>query len=328
MIMKTKILICFGALLGIAAVGVRKQLELPKVAVTAQVVDEQGAPIAGAMVKFVFGEAHNANAIVRVEGMTDGEGKFTGEGYSDGSFGATIVKDGYYRSGITVPELTDIVNGKSQAVLGRSILRHIGKPVALYAKRVKTEAPVLDQACGYDLEKGDWVSPWGTGEKSDLTFLVHRDYKDWFNFAVEAEMTFAQPHDGLLRMQSPSYAHNSVFHWERTAPEIGYLAPHHIRFINHDPRSNQPPEKTFDTTKEREIGYFLRVRTLEENGRIISANYGKITGDIAIDPRDAKTCTISFTYYLNPTPLDRNLEWDTTKNLFRSLKQEETPNEP
>ena len=85
---------------------------------------------------------------------------------------------------------------------------------------------------------------------------------------------------------------------------------------------------TFDSSKDREQGYFFRVRTVEENGRIISANYGKITGDIGIEPRSNKTCLIFFTYYYNPTSLDQNLEWDPRRNLLQGLNREQTPTAP
>ena len=35
-----------------------------------------------------------------------------------------------------------------------------------------------------------------------------------------------------------------------------------------------------------------------------------------------------FTYYFNPIPNDRNLEWDTKRNLFSGLTDMETPREP
>ena len=57
------------------------------------------------------------------------------------------------------------------------------------------------------LEIGDWVSPYGKGQNSDLTFKVRRDFKDWFDFTVEADVTFAQPLDGLVRMHSPAGGH-------------------------------------------------------------------------------------------------------------------------
>jgi hypothetical protein len=70
------------------------------------------------------------------------------------------------------------------------------------------------------------------------------------------------------------------------------------------------------------------VRTIEENGRIVAANYGRIIGNIEIKARDSKICQIIFTYYFNPAANDRNLEWDMTKNLIAGLKPEQTPREP
>jgi hypothetical protein len=51
---------------------------------------------------------------------------------------------------------------------------------------------------------------------------------------------------------------------------------------------------------------------VDATGKIISANYGKIYGDF-----------MNFSYYLNPTPNDRNVEFDPKRNLFTKLKTEE-----
>jgi hypothetical protein len=61
---------------------------------------------------------------------------------------------------------------------------------------------------------------------------------------------------------------------------------------------------------------------------IVSANYGRINGDIGIDPRDTKTCMILFTYFLNPTSLDRNMEWDPKRNSLSGLSWEDSPRQP
>ncbi|MGH7991175.1 MAG: hypothetical protein ACREDS_13420 [Limisphaerales bacterium] len=58
---------------------------------------------------------------------------------------------------------------------------------------------------------------------------------------------------------------------------------------------------------------------LDENGRVKSAFYGKIYGDFTLDPINSKTTLILFTYYLNPTPNDRNVESDPSRNLFGNL---------
>jgi hypothetical protein len=70
------------------------------------------------------------------------------------------------------------------------------------------------------------------------------------------------------------------------------------------------------------------VRTVEQNGQIASALYGKIIGGIGIDPRKVKVCGIGFTYYLNPTPNDRNMEYDVGKDLFKHLGEFDAPRAP
>ena len=330
MTMKTKLLICLGALLGVAAVdAVKNKVEMPRAKLTVRVMNEQGAPMPDALVTFNFMDPARRNAI-QVEGLTNAEGTFSGEGQTDGVMSGGVSKEGFYQGGFSFKGFTGLKNGRWQPwdATYTTNLRLILNPIPLYAKRVRAEMPVLGNPCGYDLEKGDWVAPYGKGLTSDLIFKVRRDFEDVFNFTVEAEVTFAQTSDGLVRMFAPAVGQYSSFRWERFAPEAGYTAPHAIRFINRDPRSGKNPELSFDMTKGHEQGYFFRVRTVEKNGRIISANYGKITGDIGIDPRDSKTCTILFTYYLNPTTLDRNLEWDTKRNLITGLSREENPREP
>ena len=232
MTMKTKLLICLAALLGVAAVDAVKKLStLPKLRVTARVIDESGNPMSGALVSFVFGEPNNAKAIVKVEGVTRSDGLFTGEGYSDGSYGAGISKDGFYRSGLGAAPVSGIVNGRWEPwdKTYDAILRPIGNPVPFYAKRVQTDIPVLDQPCGYDLEKGDWVAPYGKGTKADFIFKGHRDFKSRNDFEVRVEMAFSSRRDGVLKTELPAIGRYSSFKWEREAPQGGYAQSTELR---------------------------------------------------------------------------------------------------
>ena len=64
--------------------------------------------------------------------------------------------------------------------------------------------------------------------------------------------------------------------------------------------------------------YFFRVRTAKDHeGNIVSAHYGKIYGDF-----------MQFTYYLNPTPNDRNIEFDPKQNLLGGLQSFEQVSAP
>jgi hypothetical protein len=53
------------------------------------------------------------------------------------------------------------------------------------------------------------------------------------------------------------------------------------------------------------------------NGTVKSALYGKIYGDF-----------MQFRYYLNPTPNDRNIEFDPKQNLLKNLSQLEQVSAP
>ena len=60
----------------------------------------------------------------------------------------------------------------------------------------------------------------------------------------------------------------------------------------------------------------FRVRTkYDDKGKVVEAFYGKIYGDIAMGWSYQGVSSISFLYYFNPTPNDRNLEWDMKNNL-------------
>jgi hypothetical protein len=54
---------------------------------------------------------------------------------------------------------------------------------------------------------------------------------------------------------------------------------------------------------------------LDEGGKVKSALYGKVMGPILCGAQGY----VQFTYYLNPNPNDRNMEFDPTKNLFKNL---------
>ena len=99
----------------------------------------------------------------------------------------------------------------------------------------------------------------------------------------------------------------------RTAPQDGYRNEYlcwkgrmsDLKYASH-----------FD--KRRNFAFRIRTRR-DENGKITSAYYGKIYGDINFKKLfgvDVEAVAApSFLYYLNPTPLDRNLEWDMKNNL-------------
>jgi hypothetical protein len=326
-IMKSKIFFFFVGLIaaGAATNVAINRFELPAAKVTVRVVDESGHPVKNADTWFYFMNSS-------IKGITDAEGLSTGEASCDiRGIGCTIKKDGYYMSGASIPRFTEhdeaLDRWKPWNETYTTILRPIGKPVALYAKKIQTDVPVLNQPCGYDSEVCDWVMPYGKGMKKDFVFTVHKNVKDRQNFDAQGELTFANPLDGLQETSVPDVGKESMFKWERQAPENGYQPMFKLQYTWWE-SSHQKPVRSFKFDDREWEGYFFRVRTVEQDGKIVSAHYGKIRGGIEIEPRETKTCTIIFTYYFNPTSLDRNLEWDTKRDLFGGLSDMETPREP
>jgi len=318
--MKTKRFICLAALLGVAAVS--QQVGWPLAKLTVRVIGEQGEPIPGAKVKIGFREKLS-DRDARAIGETDARGEFTAEGYSDMRLLSGASKEGYYASSSpsTVFKQPTLDKWQPWNPVEEIILRPIGEPIPLYVKSGWFEIPVIGEPCGYDLYKGDWVTPHGNGLDSDLIFNLQRRYGSRDDFEVNVELHFSKPLDGIREIELPAIGRNSAFKWPRTAPETGYERTLTTRFAH-------KPGATFEKTASEDQAYFFRVRTVEQNGRIISALYGKIKGGLQLAPSNSKTCKVRLTYYLNPKSLDRNLEWDPKRNLLQGLSREETPAAP
>jgi hypothetical protein len=295
--------------------------EQPMAKLTVRVVDEQGQPVPAATIRIGFTEASSPREVYS-KGTTDSHGEFTAEGHSDMRLSADASKTGYYDSGCPEVNFTTFTDGKWQPWENTvtNILRPIVRPVALYAKSAWIEIPTIGETCGYDLEKGDWVAPYGKGIMSDFGFKLERRYVSRQDFYVNVQLSFARALDGIQEVQWPAVGRNSVFKWPREAPETGYDSTLKTTLTS-DSHGYHP-------SASAEQGYFFRVRTVERDGKIVSARYGKIKGGLQLAPSNSKTCKVNLTYYLNPTSLDRNMEWDTKRNLLEGLSYEETPRWP
>ncbi len=137
-------------------------------------------------------------------------------------------------------------------------------------------------------------------------------------------MTFSNEDDGIIEFPDPQpEKEGSIFRLPRFAPEIGYTNRWSLYGFETETESSYS-----ENAKRGNLNYLYRVRTKkDETGKIISAHYGKIRGPIKFGAY-AKATSLSITYYFNPTPLDRNMEFDPKQNLFSDLKVGEQVQEP
>ena len=84
------------------------------------------------------------------------------------------------------------------------------------------EIPATNQSCGYDLEKSDWVAPYGKGLVADMIFNLKRRYANVNDFEVNLDATFSNPLDGIQEIEPPAVGLYSVFKWPREVLDSGY----------------------------------------------------------------------------------------------------------
>lgn len=206
-------------------------------------------------------------------------------------------------------------------------LKGVVNPIPMFSRsfvnsRPRLQIPEYGKAIGFDLMKGAWIAPYGRGEVADLSFTLNVDHLGQRKidrgpmFDATFSVTFTNTGDGIQEFLSHP-RNGSALRSPRFAPESGYSTALVKSSYEHETESHHE--------KREDQNYFFRVRTRrDESGRIIAALYGKIYGDIAYNSKGA----LRFLYYLNPTPNDRNMEFDPSRNLFTDLPSAEQVNEP
>ena len=217
-------------------------------------------------------------------------------------------------------------------------LDRVEKPIPLFVKRVELTNSRkgiggfdgTNSVVRFDLMKGDWLAPYGKGETADLEFKAVLELKGKerkFRYASRKveDVLFYE----LVSVISPCSTNDAV-----SKVQVKEDAGIKIRMVNDDFSSRQivrsrgkrkiirpkfPNEWNCEyySNYNKSQCYKFRVRSrYDEKGNLKEAYYGKIYGDFEIQGDEKRGITsISFLYYLNPTSLDRNLEWDMKNNL-------------
>lgn len=292
------------AIIGSTTLGLRACADTVNVSV--RTVDQDGKPVAEAKLdsesgdKTISGQDGRAQLAVKKKAFST-------------RFGA--VKEGYYESetdGFPIPLSPNVDLSKTVDI----VMKKIKKPIPMYAKNFTAghrgilKLPSYDgKTYGFDLIIGDWVAPHGKDTTSDLIFQFQGNsgrVLELDKWEKKITVTFSNHLDGIIAWQGLSdngRAYGSELASDYEAPATGYQA----QWIQ---RTWKEKGGLRQTTENQFRNFYFRVRTqVDEKGNIVSTHYGKIYGDF-----------MSFNYYLNPNPNDRNVEFDTNKNLFHTEK--------
>ena len=282
------------------------------------VIDDDGNAVESATVRAAFYFDPKKQGMIISQTDTNGLCSVEGVTHMDVSY--QILKDGYYRTdGHYVFGMVDppVVDNRWQpwSPTNTVVLKKVKAPVPMYVNKVEVAIPVFNRPVGFDLEKGDWVFPYGKGNQTDMRFFATGKFDSNLERNSFLEITFPNQKDGIKSLGipvRPEFNDRSMFTSPYLAPESGYTT----NWIYERKITRNGAERINPSPREN-MEFFFRVRTvLNGKGEIISAQYGKIYGDIICDFVDEDNLGVYFTYYLNPTPNDRNLEFDPDKNLF------------
>ena len=290
--------------------------------ITLRVVDEVGRPMGAFPVNagFYAGDAF--------KGKTDTNGLFVMEGKTIHWEVNWMLKDvGYYRS---YGKYEFKHGGKKDKwepwdPVVTTVVRRIENPVPMYAKRVETVLTATNRWHGFDLEVGELTRPDGNGTVTDLLFRVDGAWKNYRENSSMLRLSFCCPLDGAVPESSGTS--ECEFKMSREAPKEGYERALEWRKMRTamEGRGNDVYLNDLDNFN----GSYFRTRTeTNETGAIIHARYGKIRSGMAFGGAGTDGCYLRFTYYLNPSSNDRNMEFDPKRNLLKNLKSTEEVRAP
>lgn len=317
-----------------------------KAYLTVYVVDpENNTPLGGANVIANFVDDIGWRAWTEppnpdiAKGVTDFEGLCRLEGRTNcGKSSCWIDKapTGYYE-----PAYGENVKYANRSLLGTwqpddivvtLAVQRVEHPIPLYVQRAILDGgrnsvggfDGTNSVLRFDFVVGDWLPPEGKGEYADMTVTTEYKLRDivkdgkyriqvFYDFLSRIE--FSGPGNGLVEKSTSGQNCGIRI---RTASEDGYVPSKAIRFGRRRKiTSTVGVYPQYYEDSDSDMNYCFRIRSrYDEAGTLVEAYYGKIYGDFRFKGTDKGGFTgMNFLYYLNPTPNDRNLEWDMKNNL-------------
>jgi hypothetical protein len=301
--------------------------------VSVQVIDDLGQPVADADVSVWFW-SFVAKPQDEKKYKTDADGRVTAQGETLVGYDITVTKQGYYtaRSEPYIP---------AKDLIERTyILPRVLRPIGLKAIRdTNLKLPAKNVWLGFDFEANDWLSPYGKGKTADFNLRYQNEFSGWQlseekmasarkanSDKTEDEIRFFYGKwDGVLEVSFLGEKEGVYEEEKRFLPYSELKLPHLAPESGYEPTRRYEASTYKGRPPARQVGLFLRTRVkLDADGKVIAANYAKIYGDIYFDARGE----VKFGYYYNPTPNDRNLEFDRSRNLLKLPSIQENPSYP
>lgn len=295
---------------------------MPRVELLVRVSDTTHAPVSAAETGVFFPHIYPVGAAAKGEGkrvLTDKKGVAVLTARTASQVCGGVGKEGHYHSTFKPVDFMQMeAEGKPLKAEREIVLKRIMHPVPMIARQLpEFVIPKENEPCGFDLELGDWVPPRGKGRHADLVINIAGSYPSCNEFDATLEITFPNPADGLIWFEGSANTGSELVS-DYLAPETGYVP---ALSLSKRAKAGETTRHWIDESKP-DSNYYFRVRTvLDERGGLVSAHYGKIYGGFEFG-RYMRSETLflkSGVCYFNPTPKERNVEFDRSRNLAKDV---------
>ncbi len=278
---------------------------------------ETNLPLSNVNVRTTFQLSRNpfgieGNSDIREIKKTDTNGfvEFEGKDCTE-SMGVTIFAENYY-TGTGGFEFT-----KRNRILNRwepwnqtidIFLRKIKDPVPMISFSLGSSwkrIPKQNIAIGFDMVKGDFIKPYGTGLVADFN-IIATGFKNENETSATYIVSFPNPMDGIQTYIPSEKMKYSAYKFPYQAPLFGYKSELKKSKIWRNRGGLETEEK-----EDSEINYLFRIRSKKMDDGTISGLYGYISGEFKMSFKFG----LQFSYNLNPNPNSRSLEYNGTNLL-------------
>lgn len=308
-------------LVGLILASIASCQEVRTVKVTAS--EENGTPIEGVEATITF-MGYSGRQTQKIKGNTDSKGIFQASGSPELRMYVRLQKNGYYTTE------SDRLSRTQDHEL-TYVLRKVASPVPLYAKNFSGKLPNLGDKHGFDFEVGDWVAPHGKGKISDIFMTVNIVGAKSKQPSGSIKITFPQESEGAFIVnEQTGYMPTSALIMPHMAPSQDFVQIITRQESGYENKSKPHNESYFFRTRSKVIqqGKLVFHYSKFLDGFSFVMGGGVFLEEVYRKKHPEEYGLVKFTYYFNPNPNDKNLEFDTKRNLFNNLASAEQVREP
>ena len=293
-----------------------------------RIVDDEGTPITNAQ---VFGQWQNdyPRKTWKESFITDTNGEFVAKGKVGGRFGFYVKIDGYYLSSAGVDfhwrkGVSPLVKDGKWQPYGEKrtlALKRKKNPIAMKWYNWGLDgclAPATNVWIGMDLEMGQWCKPYGNGKCEDVKLRFSGVVVDKSTWDTKTEVSFSDtPYAGFYMLPKDTYSDMKSCYSAST--NDGSYAERGFVFASSGGKGISPRNQTANRLAGDKYIVFRTRCKLDDKGRLVSAHYGKICGELWGGKYKLMFRGNDNGVFFNPTPNDTNLEDMGTINRLKLL---------